>query len=289
MWTLLPHNISHKFQEALQVTYPRLTAGYSGLTTVSTEASIILDDPQSISSVNDNTWTQPPETRRPPRYVSVIYKEEAQVLRHNEPRTSLSDNKSKISSSDKSQTTTRSESELSTLVSSIREDMNREFQAHTEIISALKEEISQLRNRTIAETTSDGLDNPTTHTVIQSLRQEIQELKQAIPSAPPNIPDLAQLITSVVENMVPLITAAVRQGLTQDPPEPSKRSRHGTTPTQFRGKDILPINLMDSYPPSPPDPHSTTFTERPTPPPRLLQQSPSNSNLSAREGEDMIE
>ena len=61
MWTLLPHDISHKFQEALQVTYPCLTAGYSGLTPISMEASIILDYPQSISSNNDTAWTQPPD------------------------------------------------------------------------------------------------------------------------------------------------------------------------------------------------------------------------------------
>ena len=173
--------------------------------------------------------------------------------------------------------------------------MNREFQAHTEIISALKEEITQLCKQTIVEPPSDGSEaptkNPTTHTVIQSLRQEIQEPKQAIPPAPPHIPDLAQLITSVVKNMVPLITAAVRQGLNPEPPEPSKRSRHGNTPTQFRGTEILPINLMDSYPetPPPPDPHSTILLECKSTSPGLLNTSSPISNLPAREGEDMLE
>ena len=297
MWTLLPHDISHKFQEALQVTCPRLTAGYSGLSTISTDTSIILDDPQSISSTTETTWTQPPNTRRPPRYVSVIYKEEETVVRHiaaNDTHNTPFDNKSKISS-DKSQTTTRSESELSTLVSSIREDMNREFQVHTEIISALKEEIQQLRKQTSVATTqaSTGLPTQTTenHTVIQSIRHEIQELRQAIPHGPPNIPDMAQLITLVVENMVPLITAAVRQGLNQDPPEPSKRSRHGGTPTQFQGPEICPTNLMDSYPetPPPPEPLSATQAEHPATPTRSPHQSTSTSHLLAREGDAMIE
>ncbi len=58
--------------------------------------------------------------------------------------------------------------------------------------------------------------------------------------------DFSTLITSIVENMVPLITAAVRQGL-ETPSESSKRSRHGATPTHFRAQDITPTNLLDSF------------------------------------------
>ena len=254
IWSLLPSEIANKFQETLQITCPRLTAGYSGLTTTGDTNTIILDDPQSITSPTDNTWTQPPDLiRRPPRYVSVIYKAEPALANHRHQHKAATDTKSRASS-EKSQTTTRSESELSTLVSSIREDMNREFQAHTELINALKEEITQLRT-----TTSDVPPAPNLATLqaeehqnaIQSLRQEIQELRQALPPAPPPGQDIAKLISSVVENMVPLITAAVRQGLNQDQPEPSKRSRIGATPTQFRGSDIQPTNLMKRYPDSP--------------------------------------
>ena len=111
MWTLLPPEIANKFKEALQVTHPRLTAGFSGLSNIGT--SVTLDDPQSITSTSDSQWTQPPDLNRPPRYVSVIYKEDenTKTISYN----GTNDNKSK-NSSEKSQTTTPSESDLSTLV-----------------------------------------------------------------------------------------------------------------------------------------------------------------------------
>lgn len=275
MWSLLPPETANKFNETLQVQFPRPTAGYSGTSSISTN-SIILDDPESINSPTDTQWTQPPDNRRPPRYVSVIYKGDDDATTSKKPKPPPPDNKSKTSS-EKSQTTTQSESDISTLVSSIREDMNREFQAHTELICALKEEITQLRTTTTSspqdQTTIASLQAAEHHNVVQSLRQEIQELRQALPTEPPPLHDMTKLITSIVENMVPLITAAVRQGLNQTPPEPSKRYRIGSTPTQFRGGDLQPVNLLDSYPESPPSTHhhqlkapdETRLTASPTP------------------------
>ena len=288
IWTLLPPEIANKFKEALQVTHPRLTAGFSGLSNIGT--SVTLDDPQSITSISESQWTQPPDLNRPPRYVSVIYKEDenSKTTSYN----SAPDNKSKISS-EKSQTTTQSESDLSTLVSSIREEMNREFQAHTEIISALKEEIVHLRNSTIqaapSPSTVAALQASEHANVVESLRQEIQELRQALPPGPPPLQEKAQLITSIVENMVPLITAAVRQGLDKDQLESSERSRTGSTPSQFRGADIQPTNLMDSYPTSPNSPNQRSTIDAshnqlsPTQPPAY------NSLPSAPRSEPMEE
>ena len=263
MWTLLPPTIAHKFQEALQVTHPRLTAGYSGIVS-SHSGSVILEDPQSVSSPPDKQWMQPPDTRRPPRYVSVIYNTEGTDSEHTSRRTT-SDIKSRTSS-DKSQTTTQSASDLSTLVSSIREDMNRELQAHTETINALKQEISQLRS-TPAPSQSNlaTIQAAEHHNIVQSLRQELQELRQSIPSEhpKPSLNDISQLIASVVESMVPLITDAVRQGLAADN-DPIKRIRPlGSTPTQFRTSHLQPINLMES------------FTANSEPPPPTPSRSPS--------------
>ena len=255
IWSLLPPEISNKFKENLQILRPRLTAGYSGQT-ISGTNSVVLDDPQSVSSTVSNQWTQPPNINRPPRYVSVIYKDDeaSQTTSHKTNQ----DNQTKPSS-EKSQHTIQSDSDLSTLVSSIREEMNREFQAHTELINALKDEIVHLRTSTSSSTptpqpTIASLPAADHANVVESLRHEIQELRQALPHGPPPLHDMTKLITSIVENMVPLITAAVRQGLDQDPSESVKRSRIGSTPTQFRGADIQPINLMHSYPESPKPP-----------------------------------
>ena len=265
MWTLLPPHIAHKFEEALQVRHPRLTAGYSGGSTgTDISANVVLDDPQSISSNTDTQWTQPPNTRRPPRYVSVIYKADEY---HNSDtkihRPPTSDNKSRTSSSEKSQTTTHSTSDLSTLVSSIRDDMNREFQVHTELINALKDEITQLRSSPSPLRLQD-IQKDEQENIVASLRQEIQELRQSIPPDPPkpSIHDFSQLIASVVESMVPLITDAVRQGLKTDN-EPTKRLRPtGSTPTQFRTGHVQPINLLASFNSPVTDQPVTTTTER---------------------------
>ena len=247
MWTLLPPSLAHKFQEALQVTHPRLTAGYSGMTsTTSKDGSVILDDPQSVSSPPNSLWTQPPDDRRPPRYVSVIYN--ADGLDSEQSRRTTPDNKSRTGS-DKSQTTTQSASDLSTLVSSIREDMNKELRAHTEIINALKQEINQLRSSPAPTQARLSIAQDVEHqNIVQSLRQEIQELRQSIPSEPPkpSINDFSQLIASVVESLVPLITDAVRQGLDRDNEGP-KRSRISSTPTQFRHANLQPINLLPNF------------------------------------------
>ena len=281
MWSLLPPTIALKFQEALQVTHPRLTTGFSGLPTGGT--SILLEDPQSISSTSnaDDNWTQPPDIQRPPRYVSVIYKD-ANIA--SPPITENTKATTRKSSSDKSQTTMQSESDISTLVSSIREEMNREFQAHTEIISALKDEIVQLRNSQNSSATSppappqantdiELLQAAEHQNIVESLRQEIKELRNAIPPSSPPLQDMANLITAIVENMVPLITAAVRQGLHEDSSDSLKRSRTGATPIHLRTSDLQPINLINSYPPpdSPPPkarlspPNQTTF-QHPIPP-----------------------
>ena len=98
----------------------------------------------------------------------------------------------------------------------------------------------------------------------------MQELRNAIPTGPSHVPDIALLITSIVENMVPLITAAVRQGLESDANDSSKRSRLGATPTHLRVGNIQPINLMHSYPPEDPN------TEL-TPTDKALPRSPSPS------------
>ena len=136
--------------------------------------------------------------------------------------------------------------------------MNKEFKAHTELINALKDEIIQLRHSTPNPPPPPPNLHPTLtalqaehQNIILSLRQEMQELRKTVPAAeqPPH-QDISKLITSIAENMVPLITAAVRQGLDTDTSESSKRSRIGTTPTHLRGGDnIQPINLMQSYPP----------------------------------------
>ena len=65
MWTLLPPTIAHKFQEALQVTHPRLTAGFSGMVS-SHSGSVILEDPQSVSSPPDKQWMQNHQTHADP-------------------------------------------------------------------------------------------------------------------------------------------------------------------------------------------------------------------------------
>ena len=87
--------------------------------------------------------------------------------------------------------------------------------------------------------------------------------------------------------MVPLITAAVRQGLNQEPSEASKRSRTGATPTQFRGSDIQPINLMNSYPESPP--HHPTDADNQKPDPNPLLAIPATNTTPAPRSEDMEE
>ena len=249
MWTLLPTPIANKFKDSIDVTFPRLTAGFSGHSNTGNNTSVTLDDPQSIGSnkTDDTSWTQPPITQRPPRYVSVIYR--AESTSPPTQHTPQNQNKNK-DHSDKSQTTTtHSESDLSTLVSNIRDEMNKELQAHTEIITALKNEITQLR--THSQTQNNPPADPPFHTaqqqIVSELRLEIQELRKSIPPNPPSIPDLSHLITAIVENMVPLITAAVRQGLDRDTLESSKRSRHGATPTHLRANDIQPTNLLDSF------------------------------------------
>ena len=128
--------------------------------------------------------------------------------------------------------------------------MNRELQAHTETINALKQEISQLRS-----TPAPSPPNLATiqaaehHNIVQSLRQELQELRQSIPSEhhQPSVNDFSQLIASVVELMVPLITDAVRQGLAADNDSIKRIRPLGSTPTQFRTSHLQPINLMDSF------------------------------------------
>ena len=244
MWTMLPPAIANKFEDTINIPFPRLTAGFSGSNT--TGNSVTLDDPQSIGTTTDDTmWTQPPIIQRPPRYVSVIYRAEPTT------HTTQSPSKQKPrDNSDKSQTTTQSESDLSTLVSTMREEMNKELQAHNEIITALKEEIIQLRNTPKTQVTTPNASASALQTeqqqAVSALRHEIQELRKAIPPTQPPVPDLSQLITAIVENMVPLITAAVRQGLERDNLA-SKRSRHGATPTHFRTSEIQPVNLLDSF------------------------------------------
>ena len=115
---------------------------------------------------------------------------------------------------------------------------------------------------------------------VLSLRQEMQELRKTIPAAeqPPH-QDISKLITSIVENMVPLIIAAVRQGLDTDTSESSKRSRIGTTPTHLRGGDnIQPINLMQSYPPPKnTPPQSPTFQDTGI----FIPSTPTTTNIQA--------
>ena len=242
MWSLLPDTIANKYNESHHIPYPRLTAGFSGLGS----HSISLEDPQSITSHHtpDTLWTQPPNIQRPPRYVSVIYKADGLPPPNTQ---SPKVNHSNKPSSDKSQTTVQSDSDISTLISSIKEEMNREFQAHTALISTLKEEISQLRhsNQHTPSPRSPPNDNDphSEHqNIILSLRQEIQELRNTTQPEPPKIQDFAKLITAIVENMVPLITEAVRQGLESDSKEPAKRSRMGSTPTHLRPPPRHPTN-----------------------------------------------
>ena len=294
MWSLLPDMIANKFNESHHIPYPRLTTGFSGL-----GSSITLEDPQSIASHHtpDTLWTQPPNIQRPPRYVSVIYKaEDLPPPRTRSPKT----NHTNKPSSDKSQiSTVQSDSELSTLISSIKEEMNREFQAHTELISALKEEISQLRHSNQPTPSSHSHQGPNTvnteqQNIILSLRQEIKELRNTVQPEPPPVQDFTKLITAVVENMVPLITAAVRQGLESDSKEPSKRSRMGSTPTHLRlPPDIQPTNLMQSYYPTPELPLANLMTDNlhestSIPPPSPSSIAPPESP-SAPRGEEMEE
>ena len=166
----------------------------------------------------------------------------------------------------------QSASDISTLVSSIREDMNREFQAHTDIINALKDEITQLREPREPNLTTIQV---TEHqNIVQSLRQEIQELRQALPLHPPKAStnDFSQLISSVVESMIPLITAAVQQGLETDTEDSTKRSRPlGSTPTQFRHPHLQPFNLLDSFT------SSSDPIVHPDGAPTISRQNPTNS------------
>ena len=288
MWSLLPDSIAKKFQESHQISCPRVTAGYSG----SAYGSVTLEDPQSVGTepTAETEWTQPPNSQRPPRYVSVIYKDNDD----HPPTHSAKDNKHKTTS-DKSHATAQSESELSTLVTSIREEMTKELQAHTDLITSLKEEISQLRTHQDTVSHTAQTNNPSLSAiqeehknVILSLRHEMQELRKSIPTRPASIPDITSLITSIVENMVPLITAAVRQGLDSDTADSSKRSRVGGTPNHLRTANIQPINLLHSFPPeSPRDDQSPTFN---IPDPTLkatLHTSPTSN--SALRSEDMEE
>ena len=268
MWTLLPPDIANKFDNALQISYPRLTSGFSGASAPSSTNASMLDDPQSIGSTTTTTnWTEPPEITRPPRYVSVIYKADNPIRPSFKTR-----DKNKIQfNSDKSHATTQSESDLSTLVSSIREEMQNEFKIHSELITALKDEISNLRQQPIpthgaAATPTQQPGSHAPNDDVAALRKEIQELRQNIPTQP-SMQDFSTLITAVVNNMVPLITAAVRQGLDADH-DSIKRSRTGSTPTQFRTSQIQPINLL------------TTFTDDalvPSPPTTVDQYQPSEA------------
>ena len=268
MWTLLPPDIANKFDNALQISYPRLTSGFSGASAPSSTNASMLDDPQSIGSTTTTTnWTEPPEITRPPRYVSVIYKADNPIRPSFKTR-----DKNKVQfNSDKSHATTQSESDLSTLVTSIREEMQNEFKIHSELITALKDEISNLRQLPIpthgaAATPTQQPGSHAPNDDVAALRKEIQELRQNIPTQP-SMQDFSTLITAVVNNMVPLITAAVRQGLDADH-DSIKRSRTGSTPTQFRTSQIQPINLL------------TTFTDDalvPSPPTTVDQYPPSDA------------
>ena len=133
--------VAHKFNDTLGISFPRLTAGFSGQpSNTGNNSTITLDDPQSIGSTQtpDTIWTQPPAINRS---VSVIYRADSP------PPTPAFLPKSKHKESSDKSHTTQSESDFSTLVSSIREEVNKEIQAQTEIISALKEEITQLRKQ----------------------------------------------------------------------------------------------------------------------------------------------
>ena len=158
MWSLLPRAVANKFPEPLHVAHPRLTAGFSGAP-IGTNNSITLEDPQSVGTnyTTETESTQPPSIQRPPRYVSVIYNE----AKSNPKIPNPSNNQSKTNL-DKSHTTIQLESDLSTLVSSIREEMTKELQARTDLITALKDEISQLQKEKHPYTTRPNR-NPDTH------------------------------------------------------------------------------------------------------------------------------
>ena len=58
MWKLLPPDIADKFVATLDIPFPRLTAGFSGQpSTGNQNASITLDDPQSIGSLRSRIQT----------------------------------------------------------------------------------------------------------------------------------------------------------------------------------------------------------------------------------------
>ena len=252
MWKLIPTDVASKFVESLHINYPRLTSGYTGVTSDgSNNNSVIINDPQSISpsasstSQADNPWTKPPKIKRPPPFVSVIYNEtSSQTNRRNK-----NDNKSRASST-KSQTT----SDLSTMVSDLREEVTKEFQEHTAILSALRDEIAQLRQLHSQPTRTDIISEirETQKQEVATLRQELESIKLYTPkdATPAVTTNLQDIVAKLVENMVPLIIEAVRQSLTPDQRTPDqhdhpKRSRLGSTPIHLQ---LAPTNLMDSYP-----------------------------------------
>ena len=244
MWKLLPTAVATKFAEHLKVEYPRLTSGFTGVTNTGSN-SVTINDPQSISnsvpstSESDNQWTKPPKIRRPPPYVSVIYNETAsQANRRNK-----NENKSRTSST-KSQTT----SDMSTLVSDLREVVAQEFKEHAQVLSTIRNEIAQLRQLHSTppanQTTISEIQAANKHEA-EALRMEIANLetKSNRNTLDNQTTDIQELVTKIVQNMVPIIITAVREGLTPTQHDHPKRSRIGTTPTNLK---ITPTNLMDA-------------------------------------------
>ena len=278
MWKLLPTDVASKFSDKLKIDHPRLTSGFTGVNVGPN--SVTINDPQSISqsvtsqSESDNQWTKPPKIRRPPPFVSVIYNETASQTN----RRTRNENKSRTSST-KSQTT----SDMSTMVSDLRDDVAKEFKEHAEILSTLRNEIAQLR--TLHTTPVNDILSEikaVNNQEVTALRTEIASLetKRHSNSTQP-IADIQEIVTKIVQNMVPLIIATVRENMT--PPiqhDHPKRLRAGSTPTHLK---IFPTNLMSAYPPdSPMDtalPSDQNLSTSPTPNRRIYPPDESESTV----------
>ena len=263
MWRLLPTDVATAFSENLKIDYPRLTSGFTGATNSNSPHSVTINDPQSISqsansnSESDNQWTKPPKIRRPPPFVSVIYNETASQAH----RRTKTENKSRTSST-KSQTT----SDMSTLVSDLRDEVVQEFKEHAQILSTLRNEIAQLRQLHTAPVKDTILSEIKANNKqeAEALRQEITALETQAHNTK-HTTDIQELVTQIVQSMVPLIITAVRESMTPAQHDHPKRSRIGATPTHLK---IVPTNLMNAYPPDSPMettlPLPSILLERPT-------------------------
>ena len=147
------------------------------------------------------------------------------------------------------------------MVSDLRDEVTHEFKQHAQILSTLRDEIAQLRQihttQAVNETILSEIKAVNQQTA-EALRRDITAL-EAQTNTKKHTTDIQEIVTQIVQSMVPLIITAVRESLTPAQHDHPKRSRTGSTPTHLK---LAPTNLMNAYPPD--SPMDTILTSQPT-------------------------